>query len=251
MQINWWTLALQAINFLVLVWLLQRFLYRPVMGVIARRRAEAEKAFNEAARREALTDETRHALQAEQGELAAARDKVMADARAEIEAERKKVLEQAHQEAAAVAAAARAKIEAERAEAIASLRLKVIDLGTEVAEQLLKKSVSKSLNDVFLDRICNYLQNLPAEKRTALHSEIDHDGRLAVVSAPALDSQQQERWRKRLRDALGPDTIFEFSADPALIAGAELHFRGAILRFTWREGLEQSRRELKIHANAE
>ena len=42
MRIDWWTLALQAANFLVLVWLLQHFLYRPVQGIIAERQQRAE-----------------------------------------------------------------------------------------------------------------------------------------------------------------------------------------------------------------
>ena len=34
MRIDWWTLALQAVNVLILVWLLGRFLFRPVMDAI-------------------------------------------------------------------------------------------------------------------------------------------------------------------------------------------------------------------------
>ena len=35
MQIDWWTLGLQAVNALVLVWLLAHFLFRPVVDAIA------------------------------------------------------------------------------------------------------------------------------------------------------------------------------------------------------------------------
>ncbi|MEO0035300.1 MAG: synthase, partial [Pseudomonadota bacterium] len=38
MSLDWSSLALQTVNFLVLVWLLQRFLYRPVLAAIDRRR---------------------------------------------------------------------------------------------------------------------------------------------------------------------------------------------------------------------
>ncbi|AOH87284.1 hypothetical protein AWL63_24355 (plasmid) [Sphingomonas panacis] len=48
MHIDWWTLALQAINVLILVWLLARFLYRPVMKVIADRQAAADALLSEA-----------------------------------------------------------------------------------------------------------------------------------------------------------------------------------------------------------
>lgn len=43
MHLDPWTLGLQAANFLVLVWLLHRFLYRPVLGIIAARQAAADK----------------------------------------------------------------------------------------------------------------------------------------------------------------------------------------------------------------
>ena len=58
MRIDWTTLALQTINVLVLVWLLARFLFRPVTTIIAERRAAAEKLLADAAaqRAHAQTD---------------------------------------------------------------------------------------------------------------------------------------------------------------------------------------------------
>ena len=48
MSFDWWTFGLQVINFLVLVWLLQRFLYKPVRRIIEQRRELAGKALSEA-----------------------------------------------------------------------------------------------------------------------------------------------------------------------------------------------------------
>ena len=48
MQIDWTTFILQIVNFVVLVWLLKRFLYRPVLDAIARRRTAIEQALGEA-----------------------------------------------------------------------------------------------------------------------------------------------------------------------------------------------------------
>src|SRR3546814_5264938 len=79
MQLDGWTLALQTVNFAVLVWLLQRFLYRPVLRLLdARRaqdaqrdaaaelaRAEAQRELADAkAQREGIDGERRAALQA-------------------------------------------------------------------------------------------------------------------------------------------------------------------------------------------
>ncbi|PPC85052.1 MAG: ATPase, partial [Methylocystis sp.] len=45
MRFDWWTLGLQTVNFAVLVWLLHRLLYRPVLRMIDARRAEMEKQY--------------------------------------------------------------------------------------------------------------------------------------------------------------------------------------------------------------
>jgi len=251
MTIDWWTLALQAVNFLVLVWLLQRFLYKPVMAVIARRREEAQRALDEAARREAEADRARRGFEQEQAGVSAMREKVMAEARDEIEAERKKTIEQARQEAAEVMKTVRAKLADERDEALEQLRGRAIDLGADIAAQLLKETASEAMSDVFLARVCDHLANLPENERAELRKALGDGGRVTVVTAPALDEAQQKRWRERLEAVLGGGAAIDFDADDSLIAGAELHFRDAILRFTWRESVEQARRELKSRAEAE
>ena len=49
MHFDWWTLALQTVNVLVLIWLLGRFFFRPVMNIVAKRQAEANKLLSDAA----------------------------------------------------------------------------------------------------------------------------------------------------------------------------------------------------------
>ena len=48
MRIDWWTLGLQTINVLVLVWILGRVFFRPLADIVAARRAEAAKLLDEA-----------------------------------------------------------------------------------------------------------------------------------------------------------------------------------------------------------
>ena len=56
MPIDWWTLALQTVNVLILVWLLARFFCRPVAAmIVAKRQEQASKLLADAvaARQEA------------------------------------------------------------------------------------------------------------------------------------------------------------------------------------------------------
>jgi len=49
LELSWSTFLLEIINFLVLVWILKHFLYKPVLDVIARRRSGIEKTLADAA----------------------------------------------------------------------------------------------------------------------------------------------------------------------------------------------------------
>src|SRR6516162_2859657 len=70
MQIDWWTLGLQAVNALVLIWLLARFLYRPVVDAIAARQQAAGKllADAQAAKAAAESEREQAAAQADAGQ---------------------------------------------------------------------------------------------------------------------------------------------------------------------------------------
>ena len=56
MRIDWWTLALQTVNVLILIWILSRFLFRPIMAIIEERRAAAAQAFGRCGGGEAAGD---------------------------------------------------------------------------------------------------------------------------------------------------------------------------------------------------
>ena len=80
MLIDWFTVVAQVVNFLILVWLLKRFLYKPILDAIDARekriaaeladadakKAAAEKQRDEFQRKSAAFDEQRAALH-EQG----------------------------------------------------------------------------------------------------------------------------------------------------------------------------------------
>jgi F-type H+-transporting ATPase subunit b len=66
-----------------------------------------------------------------------------------------------------------------------------------------------------------------------------------VVTAQPLDEAAVLRCRALLREVLGGATAVEFSHDPALLAGAELHFPHSILRGSWRDSLVRITAELK------
>ena len=245
MHIDLWTIALQGINFMVLVWLLQRFLYKPVRAVIAKRKALSGEAFAAAdtAKREA--EATRTALEADRAKLAAEREGVLNAAHKALEEERAKLLADAKAEAAHLVDEARAAVAAERDAALVGLKGEVAALATDLAGRLLAETGAAADDDALLAAVAARIAALPADERASLVRDLGAEGAsLTVATARTLPDDLASQWRARLAVALGIEAPVAFTVDPDLIGGAELRFPHAVLRLSWADWLAQARREL-------
>jgi ATP synthase F0 subunit b len=252
MPIDGWTLILQAANFLILVWLLRRFLYRPVLAVIDRRRQAADAILTEAAAARTAAEATRRDLEVLRAAAGADRDRLLEAAHAQAEAERAALLDKARQEADAVLADARTHIERERRDAGTALRDRAGRLAVAIAQRLVQSIAPEGdgAADPFLGRICTVLQELPGEERAAILDQIRGNGLVRVVTALPLGDAARERCRQRLAASLDVPLEIQFADDRALIAGIEVHFPHTVLRHTWRDDLTRALEELTADAHA-
>jgi F-type H+-transporting ATPase subunit b len=111
MTVDWWTLGFQTVNIVILVWLLQRFFWKPVSAMIAERRAQAQKALSEA---QAARDKAKLDLvdiDKTRAGFAAEREKILSLARDEASQQSAAKLAQAGQQGEALVAAAKAALE--------------------------------------------------------------------------------------------------------------------------------------------
>ena len=136
------TLLIQAVNFLILVALLSRFLYTPLTKFLKERAEGIEKSLAEAKlAREAAAkaqEENRSQILATQREAAALREQAQRD----VEAERQRLLKASRDEAQRLMEEAKAAIEAETKRARATLREEVVGLSLAAAERLLGRSLT-------------------------------------------------------------------------------------------------------------
>ncbi|WP_431855951.1 F0F1 ATP synthase subunit delta [Azospirillum sp.] len=248
MHVDGWTLLLQAVNFLILVWLLRHFLYRPVLAVIAERQAATERVRTQAEAIRQEADGMRRGLEDARAGLSAERDRLLAAARAEAEAERTALIDKARADADRLLADARARLEEERRQALAGLRGQAAALGADLAGRLLLAAGGD--DGRFLDAACRSVEGLPEAQRHALAGE-ETPAPVRLVTAAPLDPAP---WRTRLAAALGRPVALSLAEDPGLIAGVELHFPHSVLRHSWKQALAEATEELTrdddAHASA-
>jgi len=243
MSFSWWTFALQAANFLILVWLLRRFLFKPVSAVVARRKEEIARGMAEVSAEKQTVLNLQRELEAQRTGIEVERQKAIDERRAQLAAESKKVIDEARAEAQKIREQAATQIIAERASASQELFSGTVELAVNLVERLVREVTLPSIDHAFLTRVLDYLDHLSTAEQAALVSHLGANS-VVVTTAHPLDAREEAEWREQLGKRIGAGASIEFKGDPALIAGAEIKFSSAILRFNWRDALTTAAREI-------
>jgi len=245
MRLDWTTLALQLVNFAILVWLLQRFLYRPVLRVIDERRAALAREHAAAAHETEAARSELARLQAQRAGEAAERTAALA----RVEEEGRQLLAarraQAERDAAALMEDTRKTLAQEREQTEEALRGAALQLAADMARRVLAEIPEPLRVQAWLERIDRHLRLLAAGERAELASELAGAYPLRVVCAWSLAAASQEEWRQRLRATLSATAEVVFDTDARLIAGAELHFPHARLSFTVQSAIAALQQEAR------
>jgi F-type H+-transporting ATPase subunit b len=236
MHIDLWTLALQTINVIVLIWLLSRFLYRPVAAAIAARQAAAGKVLAEAEQQLAAAQAQAAELKRRTDELAAAEADALAKARARGEDDRAAMLRETDEETAKMRAQVRADLESEAAVVRRRLESEAVTLAALMTRTLLRRAPTQAVTEgMFADLLAQLKTLEPAERAKLLAS----GGRMTATTADPVAKADQARYVGALQEAVpGLDAVV-FAVDPELIAGFELAGPSFVASNSWRADLAQ------------
>jgi len=239
MRIDWWTLGIQAVNVLILVWLLGHFFWRPLAAIIAARRVAAAKLIDEATaqRKEAAAalvaiGETRAGFTGE-------REAILQAARKDAEQARAALLDEAKHEAETLVTQAREAMRQEAQTAKSAWEAQANLLAVDVARRLAGRLVGSAVQAAFEAWLLEDLRALSDKARAAAGTAT-----LELSSAAPLAEADQARLRAALAEALGGTPQLTFRTEPELIAGLELHGPDLIVRNSWRADLDAIHTEL-------
>jgi F-type H+-transporting ATPase subunit b len=227
MHIDWLTLIAQMLNFLLLVTLLKRFLYMPVLVAIAQREAhiagrlqEAQDKADAAARQETHYRNALLALQTSQESL-------LQQASAEAHQQRQHLLEQARQEAQHLQARWYETLQQEQQAFLHTLRQQAGHQVCAVARQVLTDLAQADLEHRIIEVFLTRLAALDDTRRYALASAAQATSNsLLVRTAFPLPPDEQQRLRQAICAQLATEVPMHFDTDPALLCGIALEIPG-------------------------
>jgi F-type H+-transporting ATPase subunit b len=227
MLIDWFTVGAQALNFIILVWLLKRFLYKPILDAIDARekRIATELADADAKKSEAQKerDEFQHKNDAFDQQRAA----LLSKATEEAKAERQRLLDEARQAADALSAKRQETLrnDAYNLNQAISRRAQqeVFAIARKALTDLATTSLEERMGEVFTRR----LRGMDGKAKEGVAEALKTASDPALVrSAFELPAEQRAAIQNALNETFSAEIHIRFETAPDLVSGIELTTNG-------------------------
>ena len=227
MLIDWFTVAAQALNFLILVWLLKRFLYKPILHAIDAREKQIATKLADADAKKAEAQKERDEFLLKNEEFERQRSALMSKATDEVTIERQRLLDEAGQAAEALSAR---RLEMIRRDAgnlsetiIQRTQQEVFAIARKTLADLATTSLEERMGEVFTRR----LRELDGKAKESLAGALKKTSEAAVVrSAFDLPAEQRNAIQNALNETFSAEIRIRFETAPDLISGIELNSSG-------------------------
>ena len=227
MLIDWFTVGAQALNFLILVWLLKHFLYKPILNAIDAREKRIAKELADADAKKTEAQKERDEFQKKNEEFDQQRAALLTKATDEAKAERQRLLDEARKAADALSAKRQESLinDAQNLnQAISRLTQKeVFAITRKALTDLATVSLEERMGEVFTRR----LRELDDKAKTVLGDALKKNSEPALVrSAFDLPAEQRAAIQNALNETFSAEIHLRFETSPDLVSGIELSSNG-------------------------
>jgi F-type H+-transporting ATPase subunit b len=227
MLIDWFTVVAQAFNFLLLVWLMKRFLYQPILHAIDERERRIAAQIGAAQEQKAAAEKERRDFQLKNAAFDQQRDEMLGEEMAKAKAEGQRLIESARQEYNALHDRLRQALEEEQHDLSREITQRAQQEVFAIANQALAELADTRLEDAIIHAFIRRLQEMEDQERQGVAEAFRASGKQAMVrTAFPLTSTQQTAIKQALEEHLALSLPIEFETKPEQISGVELVMNG-------------------------
>ena len=245
MQIDWLTVAAQIINFLALIWLLQRFLYRPITKAMARREARIEERLSDAKSRRKDAEEEAEKLRKEREELENSKQEMLEEARTEADELKQRLEKEIRDEVEQKRENWHEMLEDERADFVEDVQRKTGHKVLDIAGQLVAEFTAGALDDRIAQGFVAQLKDLDADPRDKMATAANSaDGPALVETADALDTADRRKITRAIHEEFETDIEVDYREDDEVLLGVRLSIGEQTVEWSAARHLKSLNREL-------
>jgi F-type H+-transporting ATPase subunit b len=241
MLIDWFTVGAQTLNFIILVWLLKRFLYKPILDAIDAREKIIATKLADAIAKESEAGHQRDEFTQKNRDFDQQRDALLKQANTEAQTESQQLLDEAKATANTLLQKRQEALRIEHRDLHEEIKRRTSEEVFEIARKTLSDlsgtTIEKRMSEVFLQ----HLKALDDDAKMALVSEINHEMKslksaIKVMSAFELPTDTKEAIQETLNSFSESNSKKEieiiFEIKPSLINGVALMVNGQKLAWS-------------------
>ena len=227
MLIDWFTVGAQALNFIILVWLLKRFLYKPILNAIDAREVRIAAELADADAKMAEARKERDEFQHKNEEFDRQRAALLSKATEEVKAERQRLLDDARKSADALSAkrqeTLRNDVDNLNQAIIRRTQQEVFAIARKALTDLATTSLEERMGEVFTRR----LRTMDEKAKGGLAEALKTASEPALLrSAFELPTEQRATIQNALNETFSAEVRIRFETAPDLVSGIEFTTNG-------------------------
>jgi F-type H+-transporting ATPase subunit b len=230
MLINWFTVGAQALNFIILMWLMKRFLYQPILKAIDARETRIATELGDAAAKKAEAQKERDDFHRKIEDFDQQRAALFTKAQDEAKVERQRLMDGARKAADDLSAKRMESLKSEMTHLNQEIRhqtqQEVFAIARKTLQDLATTSLEERISDVFTRR----LRAMDAKAKEGLGKALKTESEPAFVrSAFELPAEQRAAIQNAINETFSADIHLKFETSADLVSGIELTTNGQCL----------------------
>lgn len=246
MEINWFTVIAQIVNFLILVWLLKRFLYKPVLKAIDERGKKIASQLDDAAAKQAEAIKEQQLFRQKNEDFENERASKMKEAYEEVNAEKTRLFEEVRQESTIMRSTYEDSLKQHEKELSHEIKRKtkteVFAIAGKALADLANVKLDEQVVTVFIKKMMELDENNKANFKNAL---INNNKPIRMKSAFELSGPAKQELEKAIEGISGQINDIQYLLEPELVSGIELDTESYQLSWNIESYLESLRMDSK------
>ncbi|NBC64206.1 MAG: hypothetical protein GVY07_00915 [Bacteroidetes bacterium] len=243
MEINWFTFTAQIVNFLILIWLLKRFLYTPLQNVMKNREEEVLSRLEEARQKLVHAEEMSKEYQEKMDQLEEQKEEWLEEAKRETESFRKELLQTARNEVDAIHAKWMKALESEKRLLMEALERQSVQKILSIVEKIVIDLSDSDLEQQTIQRFLEKIKTKDEAGKTQVE-KIRSEKEIEIVSSFPLEKKDRQKIDSVIQGMFSDQTTYKYTTDSDLGFGIELQSNGWKLGWNMKMYLNELRSEV-------
>ena len=234
-------LFVQIFNFAIIFVVLRAWVYKPILGLLERRRTAIAQGLEDA---RIASEARQNAEQEAQQVLAEAQtnsSQIIREANERAETQAKEIVAAAEADASKKREEALAEVEGERDRILGELRGQVGTLAIAAAQKLIQASLDEQRQRALIDE---FFSGVKSGELVVLEVEAIGGASAEVTSALPLTAEEKEAVKQDVLSKIGDQATVTFRVDPAILGGLVIRVGDKVLDGSVSGQLESIRHSL-------